>query len=258
MKQTHTAAICDWIRQANQTAVGSGVLAFDADGTLWSGDVAEDFIHDAIGACWFKKDALDALRIELHGLGLSQDGDSNACMERLFGAYVAGAYPSHSMCEAIGWVAAGYTIVEAQARAQAALVRRGLGERVRPEMRALFSFAHAESIPIYVVSASPSYVVRAGLAVAGLDCTEVIGVEAEVDEAGTLLPRPVLPIPHGPGKVSGLRAKVGDAAIFAAFGDNWLDAALLRESQLPVAVYPKPKLLDIAHEVPGLRLLAEA
>ncbi len=249
--------IGEWIL-AERARLGEGVLAFDADGTLWSGDVAEDFVHDAIREGWFRAETYDALSTELKKFGLAPAASATGCLAALFHAYEQGQYPSHLMCETIAWASAGYTEWEAQARATIALQRAGLLQRARAEMRAVMSVAATAKIDVYVVSASPTYVVRAGLEVAQFNVQGVIGVDAEQDAHGVFLPRPIRPIPHGPGKVSGLRAVAGSSPLLAAFGDNWLDAHLLRESALPVGVYPKQRLLDIASEIPGLRLLTPA
>ena len=65
------------------------------------------------------------------------------------------------------------------------------------------------------------------------------------------------PIPYGSGKVSGLLERIGDRPLFAAFGDNAFDVALLASARIGVAVRPKPRLRARAHEVAGLVELVE-
>jgi phosphatidylglycerophosphatase C len=65
----------------------------------------------------------------------------------------------------------------------------------------------------------------------------------------------VRPIPYGAGKVMHLRAKLGARPLYAAFGDNAFDVAMLREARVPVAIRPKPRLVERAGEVPALVVL---
>ena len=61
------------------------------------------------------------------------------------------------------------------------------------------------------------------------------------------------PIPYGPGKVTRLREHLGaERSLYAAFGDNVFDVALLSTARVPVAVRPKPRLRAQAAQVPGL------
>ena len=61
------------------------------------------------------------------------------------------------------------------------------------------------------------------------------------------------PIPYGPGKVHALRERIGASRpLYAAFGDNAFDVALLNEAFIPVAVRPKPRLRERAAEVQNL------
>ena len=52
--------------------------------------------------------------------------------------------------------------------------------------------------------------------------------------------------------------KIGaERVLYAAFGDNAFDVAMLREARVPVAIRPKPRLLERAGEVDGLVVLEE-
>jgi phosphatidylglycerophosphatase C len=69
------------------------------------------------------------------------------------------------------------------------------------------------------------------------------------------MPSVVRPIPYGPGKVMQLRAKLGARPLYAAFGDNAFDVPMLREARIPVAIRPKPRLVERASEIPNLLIL---
>jgi phosphoserine phosphatase len=65
------------------------------------------------------------------------------------------------------------------------------------------------------------------------------------------------PIPYGSGKVTRLRERVGlERPLYAAFGDNAFDVAMLASARVAVAVRPKPRLRRQADAVPGMVELA--
>jgi phosphoserine phosphatase len=65
------------------------------------------------------------------------------------------------------------------------------------------------------------------------------------------------PIPYGSGKVTRLRERVGGTRpLYAAFGDNAFDVAMLASADIPVAVRPKARLRQQAGAVPGIVELA--
>ena len=76
------------------------------------------------------------------------------------------------------------------------------------------------------------------------------------DAAGIVQCAVERPIPYGSGKVTHLRERLGaDRVLYAAFGDNAFDVAMLREARLPVAIRPKARLVERAAEVPALVVL---
>jgi phosphatidylglycerophosphatase C len=101
------------------------------------------------------------------------------------------------------------------------------------------------------VSASPLAVVEEAGARVGFDVDRVVAALPRFD-GDTMLPDVEAPIPYGPGKMQRLRERIGDRPIYASFGDNAFDVALLLGATVPVAVRPKPKLRARADEVPGL------
>ena len=136
------------------------------------------------------------------------------------------------------------------------MVIHELRERLHGE--AIRVLRHAESVGIeaYLVSASPLGIVEAAAAVVGIPLDHVTAVRERVSEDGIIECGVVRPIPYGEGKVTNLRALIGPGRpLYAAFGDNAFDVALLRSAQIPVAIRPKQRLVDRAHEVPGLRIL---
>ena len=60
------------------------------------------------------------------------------------------------------------------------------------------------------------------------------------------------PIPYGAGKVDALDRAVGSRSIVAAFGDNAFDLEMMKRARIAVAVRPKARLLERAHELSSM------
>ena len=82
-------------------------------------------------------------------------------------------------------------------------------------------------------------------------CRDVVAAVSRYED-GRMLPDVERPIPYGAGKVTALRARVGDVPIYAAFGDNLFDLSMLSSARVPVAVRPKPRLRERATDLPAL------
>jgi phosphoserine phosphatase len=120
------------------------------------------------------------------------------------------------------------------------------------------AWAREHGITTYLVSASPRPIVEQAARLVGIELVNVAAATAERDASGRVLASVVRPIPYGPGKVMHLRAKLGARPLYAAFGDNAFDVAMLREARTPVAIRPKPRLVERAPEVPNLVVLERA
>jgi phosphatidylglycerophosphatase C len=111
--------------------------------------------------------------------------------------------------------------------------------------------ARAAGIETVLVSASPVAVVLEAGSRVGFDESHIVAAHPRFD-ADVMRAEVERPIPYGNGKVSRLRERIGGRPLYAAFGDNAFDVAMLASAHVPVAVRPKPKLRDRAHEVSGL------
>ncbi|MCC6644714.1 MAG: haloacid dehalogenase-like hydrolase [Polyangiaceae bacterium] len=234
---------------------GEWILATDADGTLWRGDVGEDVWRDAAlgGRC---DDAAAPRSRELaREAGLDTSGDASALSARLLDAYERGVVGDLTAFEAAAIALAGRTEQEAARQIDEALERAELGRRARPELRAVLDAARARGLDVVVVTASARLVVERALAVAGLRRSAIAGIEL-ASRGGVLCAALAAPIPYRSGKVARLRTMAGGRRVLAAFGDSAFDAELLGAARLPVAVAPRPGLLDAG--VPGLRELCLA
>ncbi len=235
-----------------------GVIATDGDGTLWSGDVGDDLFHAFLNHGRVEPPATEALRRTARDHALSDAGQGAEIARRIYAAYLDGAYPEERMCELMTWCFAGWTREEVRAFSSDVIERGGLLTRLHREVHVVIERARAAGIATILVSASPIAVVhQAGLRI-GFDEAHLVAARPRYD-GERMVADVEAPIPYGPGKVTRLRELVGrDRQLYAAFGDNAFDVALLAGAQVPVAVRPKPRLRARAGEVRGLVELVAA
>jgi phosphatidylglycerophosphatase C len=231
-----------------------GVVAFDGDGTLWSGDVGEDLFHALIGHKDFRPAAREQMAHDLREFALHDDGDGTRLAERVYAEYLAGRFPEERICELMTWCCAEWTRAEVDDFAHRLL---GSGDALRGRLHReaihVLEWAKKEKLDIFLVSASPRPIVEAAAKIVGIDARHVAAAtaiyEKDREQADRMIAKVHRPIPYGPGKVRALREIIGERALYAAFGDNAFDVALLNEAFIPVAVRPKPRLRDRAGEV---------
>lgn len=229
-----------------------GVIATDGDGTLWSGDVGEDLFHAFLDHGRAEPEATEAFARIARNHGLSDAGPGVDIARRIYGAYLQGGYPEERTCELMTWCFAGWSGQEVQAFAASVVDRVNLAGRLHQEVHWVLARAKDAGIERILVSASPvAVVVEAGGRV-GFEASRVVAAVPRF-EGDRMIPDVEAPIPYGPGKMHRLRERIGDERpIYASFGDNAFDVALLLGATVPVAVRPKPKLRARADEVPAL------
>lgn len=232
------------------------MLLFDADGTLWTGDVGFDLFTAALARRMFREEARDALASEARGLGIPSSGDSNVLAERLLDAFAEGAYEDARAFAMMAWAFAGFTAEEMDDFARDVIRREEVESRVFPSVRDILAWAQSEHVDVFVCSASPISVVTAGVQLLGIRPEQIIAAVPEVSRTGKLLPQLAPPgLPFGEGKVSAIERRHPGRPILAGFGDSAGDAHFLRRAHLPVAVGPSPRLLEQASTIPGLVVL---
>jgi phosphatidylglycerophosphatase C len=233
-----------------------GVLAFDGDGTLWDGDVGEDFFHALVAHGDFREPACRAMEHEArtHKVALKEPGTESgkALAARIYDEYLAGRFPEEPVCELMTWACAGWTSSEVDAFAADVLARAALAPRLHREVLRVIAWAKSRGAEAFLVSASPRAIIEhAGRAV-GFDDAHIIAAVPRY-EAGRMIADVDRPIPYAAGKVHNLRARIGQTrTLVAAFGDNAFDVAMLSQASVPVAVRPKQRLRDRAPEVQKL------
>jgi phosphatidylglycerophosphatase C len=232
------------------------VIAFDGDGTLWSGDVGEDLFRAAMRDAYLMDDVYPALvaEAEHHQVPLGAAKDANAVARALLAAYLAGTYPERETCAMMTWCYAGRTLAEVAEFAASVLREEDLNSRLNREVGPIIDWARSLGVRLVLISASPRVVIDAAGTFWGFEPADIAAATPAV-EAGRVLPRMASPVPYAEAKLSAGRALFGEARWLAAFGDNVFDIDMLKGAELGVAVRPKPKL-ETELAALGLRLLA--
>lgn len=229
-------------------------LAFDADGTLWSGDVGEDVFHFAVRHGRLRESARAELDRQAARRGFASASDVNATARHLFDAYVAGQYPERDMCELMTWCYAGHTVSEMQALASEALEHNQHGKRLHQELGPILDFARTRGLRTIVISASPRAAVERGASAWGFRPEDIAASTPKV-LGDTIVAEMQGALPYAADKCSAGRALLGTRYWLASFGDNVFDWEMLLEAELGVAVRPKPALLARLPSAPKVRLL---
>ncbi len=181
-------------------------VVFDADGTLWRGDVGEDFFR------WGAHRGLFSGRFETYEAHLERSPARAYayCVEVLFG------------------------LPEATVRAACDdfFAERYAG-RVFPYVRPLLAALTAKGFVPWVCSASPLWTVLPGARALGVPEARVIGVTCDVLD-GALLGPVHEPVPCGPGKVAWLKQRGVHPALAVGNGELDLDMLCLAEHALVV------------------------
>ena len=230
-----------------------GAVAFDGDGTLWSGDVGEDFFFGILDAERVTNVAAAEVQRVAAGARIDASGGAPATARRIYDAYLKGQFDEELVCEIMTWICAGWTSAEVTDFVTS-VVGRSFASRIHPEVKHVIEGARAKGHEVFCVSASPRPIVEAAAAVAGIAPIHVLAATAvlEGDRYAAAVHRP---IPYGAGKAAALQSALGPLELLAAFGDNAFDVEMLSMAQRPVAVRPKPRLLERAGAVPHLRRL---
>ncbi len=229
-----------------------GVIATDGDGTLWTGDVGEDLFVAFLDHGRIEPLAVDAIRHTARQHALSDAGSGAEVARRIYAAYFDGAFPEERLCELMVWCFAGWTRGDVAAFARDVVDRGRLASRLHHELLGILENARRAGIEVILVSASPyAVVVEAG---ARVGFHEACVVAARPGYHGEVMAADVeRPIPYAQGKVTRLREHIGEnRALYAAFGDNAFDVAMLAGARVPVAVRPKARLRERAATVPGI------
>ena len=229
-------------------------LAFDADGTLWSGDVGDDVFRFAVAHGRLREPARAALEREAESRGFETFADVNDTARHLFEMYIAKRYPEREMCELMTWCYAGHRLAEMRALVAEALSFANHSQRLHQEIAPILEFARGRGVRTVVISASPQPTVELAAGLWGFAAQDVTASRPALID-GVICAEMDGAVPYGATKCSAGRALLGNTRWVASFGDNVFDLEMLREAELGIAVRPKPALETRLAEVPGALLL---
>jgi phosphatidylglycerophosphatase C len=241
---------------AEHDRVGGGVLATDADGTIWDGDVGVDIFEALLAAEGVREAAHATLLAEAATYGVSSEGSPTDVARALYGAFSGERYAHEHAFAMMAWVFAGWHRDEVSAFATKVLDEGRIEARIRPEMKEIFRWAERRSVPIYVVSASPIAIVSLGARRLGVPVAAALAMTPAVDDHGILLPHLAAPPVYGPGKILALERASVTAKVLGAFGDSAFDAEMLRCAGVPVAVTPSAGLLALLPSIERVAVLS--
>ncbi len=194
------------LEQLVQALAPGAPVVFDADGTLWRGDVGEDFLR------WGLHRGLFAARYSTYDALLSES-------------------PARAYAWAVE-VMAGFREDELLAHTRAFFQERFSG-RVFPFVRPLL--AELRNHPVWICSASPWWAVLPGAEALGIPSEHVIGVRCPVVD-GRLSGIVEQPVPVGPGKVTWLQRSGLSPGLAVGNGD--FDVDMLAFAARPLVVTP--------------------
>ena len=201
------------------------VVAFDCDGTLWSGDSGETFFDWEI-----KQDVVPS--------------EVAQAMRARYAEYKAGKVSEDDMC---GEMVTMHRGMDESVVMQAAseFMERSFPGSVFAEMRELVLRLHDQGCEVWAVSSSNEWLIRAGMRTFGISEDRILAAKAAI-ENGIVSDR-ILRVPSGPGKPQALR-EVVRKNIDAAFGNSRWDTDMLAIAQHPFAINPNPDLEATARE----------
>ncbi len=236
---------------ATDPQAGTGAVAFDGDGTLWSGDVGEDFLEALLAEDAFTGAAMATFAADAERHCVPRREGAKAQLHAIFEAYGHGRFAEDRMCELIALGVAGRAVADVSDLCDRLVESRGLAARLHEEALGLLAEARALGLEVFLVSASPRPIVVAAARLVGVDAGHVVAATVHEHE-GLVTSALDAPIPYGEGKVTRLRRAIGERPLVLAAGDNVFDLAMLAQAEVPVAIRPKQRLLARAAELPRL------
>jgi phosphoserine phosphatase len=234
---------------ANAHAPGFARAAvFDADGTLWKGDIG-DAAFSACARAGLVSDAMFAGPVCAWAArtGLSLPNDPVEAIDRIVHAHESGELASLGRARGLdddGWRRDFYEMQawiyadqprEAVVAFGDALMRESLAAGIFSSMVELLEALESAGIEVHLASASHAALVQAGAVYLRVPAARVAGMEPEPGLSTQMRART-----YGADKRDTAARRLG-AAPLAAFGDSVLytDRALLQSAHLPFAVATK-------------------
>ncbi|MBI2894289.1 MAG: haloacid dehalogenase-like hydrolase [Deltaproteobacteria bacterium] len=227
------------------------LAAFDADGTLWQGDVGLALFEAAVARRALRSDAATELARALFACGETPSTDLHRNARRLLELYRDDRFGEREVCAMMAWCFAGWAQGELCALAREVLALAGHPGALYEGHRELMAGLRARGIEVLVASGSPRAMVEEACRPFDIPARLVFAMTPELGADGRLLPRMTAPLPYRDGKVEAIRLATGGLRPLVAFGDSQGDLPMLEDAQLAVAVAARPAVLDVARSAPA-------
>lgn len=255
------------------------LAVFDWDNTVIAGDIGDQAFNTAAERAFFKPDPeiLEPLPEDLAG-AIKQAwkketpaaGELRYLYHRAYAAlcadkgnavcypWIARAFHGHSARELERFAVEvierelAREIASEEVRGDGDPIQVSRGVRVRPEMQGLLKTLVESGFDVFIVTASPEWLIQTFALEVQLPRENVLGIRTVVDRDGRLTPQIAPPVTYREGKVAAIRTRIapGGRRPVLAVGDAETDWEMLDEaSHLAV-------LIDRASE--GLRAHARA
>jgi phosphoserine phosphatase len=244
------------------------VAVFDADHTLWNGDIGDAAFSAAADEGLLVADTWRGPVVAWgRGWGLSVPDDPVAGTRAIFAAVESGALAAVATSRGLdasawkgslyamqAWVYAGLRRDDVAAFGER-LFARGFAGRIWDDMRAVVDGLRARGVQVRIASASHGALVVPGAQRLGLADDAVAGMEPVVDDDG-VMQAAIAQDTYGPGKASVVRTQLHGRRPLLAFGDSVLatDRELLALSHQGVAVAARGAHRQAALQDPRLWL----
>lgn len=212
-------AFLDFFHRHSSDASGRKVAVFDADGTLWRGDIGEEFLRHQLK--------------EKQLLGVPK----GLRLDELWITYWSAVQQGRA-AEAYNWPAQWNAGVEESVLLKWARVfyDHHYKDKVFPQMAELVRLFKDLRFEVWVVSASMRWIVQVGAESLGISCNHVIGASVQVI-GGKLTSELAHPVPYRDQKAVLIEKYIQVDPLFAAGNTYWDRELIATSKDLKLAVW---------------------
>jgi HAD superfamily phosphoserine phosphatase-like hydrolase len=191
------------------------LAVFDCDGTLWSGDVGEDFFDWELQQGVFPEDLVRWAR-------------------QRYADYQAGMVDQDTMCGEMVTLHRG--LPEAKVQELCTEFFEGhFRNRIFPELQHLIRELQSQPCDVWMVSSSNEWIIKASMKHFGIPDEKILAAAVQID-AGIVTDR-LVRVPSGAAKPEAIRMNIGRVPD-VAFGNSRWDTEMLQMSRQPFVVNP--------------------
>jgi HAD superfamily phosphoserine phosphatase-like hydrolase len=195
------------------------LAVFDCDGTLWSGDVGEDFFDWELRQGVFPADLVRWAR-------------------QRYADYQVGEVDQDTMCGEMVTLHRGLAESSVRDMSQQ-FFEEHFTHRVFPELQELVRQLQRGRCDVWMVSSSNEWIIKASMKHFGIPDEKILAAAVEID-SGIVTDR-LIRVPSGPAKPDAIRQHIGRIPD-VAFGNSRWDTEMLQMAKHAFVVNPFPDL----------------